>query len=118
MSDKLSAKDWSEILNYYENLVSQHGWEISPMVSFASQMASSSYAKAVYAYTSMATLCIGQHRELEEENALLRIEYQPRTKTADFSYKGDKTTEYTWRKSVDDSQIFTEFERFLKEQKS
>jgi hypothetical protein len=117
VSHKIKTKEWSKILEFYEDLSSKHGWDIEPMISFANQVIKSPYTNSVFAYTSHATLCIGQYKELEEENALLRIEHDPVNKVAKFSYKGDKTSKYTWQKVVAETRIFAEFERFLKELK-
>ena len=114
---KIATQNWDEILSFYQNLRDNYQWEIEPIVDLVSMINNSIYKHGVYGYTSHAILCIGQHPELEDNDAILKIEHDPNKGEITFSYKGDNTLKFTWHKSFPESNVISEFERFIQEMK-
>jgi hypothetical protein len=114
---KIRTKNWCEIYSFYKELKETHNWKISPMIELVSSIKNSKYAQGMYGYTSHATLCIGQYPELNDINALLKIEHIPSKNEISFSYKGDNSLKYTWHKSFPEKDICKEFESFNSELK-
>ncbi len=113
---KINTKSWNKILSFYKSLKDEHGWNIQPMIDLA-LMIQSQYKSGIYGYTSHATLYIGQHPVLDENNAVLKISHKPNESEVNFSYKGDNSPKYTWNKSFPEKQIKVEFNKFIKETK-
>ena len=114
---KIATKAWTEILVFYKGLKDKYQYNIQPMIDLVSVINQSSYSSGIYAYTSHSVLCIGQHQQLSESNALLKIYYRPDCKKFTFEYKGDMTSKFSWSKSFHQNNVIKEFEFFLKELK-
>lgn len=115
MSYTYRTYSWESNKKFYEELEPSTG--LAPMIELVSAIEKSSYANGIYAFTSHAILCIGQHRELEERHARLHILPLPNKDFVIFKYKPDNSLEFTWEKEVSSKLIVQEFERFLKELK-
>ncbi len=90
---------------------------MSCMIDLIDEIANSDISKSIYAYTSMSSLCLGQHEEMDEGNAKLVIEPNPSKDTVLFKYTGDNSFSVQWQKEVSASDIFYELEMFIKEMK-
>ena len=113
----IETKPWNKILDFYLDLQGSYNWDIQPMIDLISSINKSSYKKGIHGYTSHEILFVGQYEALVESNALLKIQYLSQLNQVIFNYKGDMTTQFTWEKKFDKTQIITEFERFIHELK-
>ncbi len=113
---KINTKYWNEIVEFYQGLKDEHNWNIQPMIDLTC-MIQNKYKFGLFAYTSHATLCIGQYPVLEEHNAILKINHEPNKSEVTFSYKGDNSIKFTWNKRFAEDQIIDEFNKFLDETK-
>ena len=112
MSQIIRTKDWKSILRFYQEFDEKQ--QLSTMVALVESIENSEYSSSLYAYTSVITLCIGQHPELSPNNALLNIEPIASKGLVNFKYKGDNTLEYSWCKEVSAQNAYLEFVRFIK----
>jgi len=114
---KIPTKSWEEIYSFYKDLNENHHCKFESIIDLVLMIRNSKYRNGVYGYTSHEILYIGQYPTLEENNALLKVEYKPNKGEITFSYKGDNTLKYSWQKSFSENKASSEFERFIQELK-
>jgi hypothetical protein len=104
----LESRSWSEITEFYRNLVENHGWDMSPMLSLVEEIATSAYIHGIQATTSHATLCIWQYPEIEFDKNTIRIDFD--NGHFIFRYRESPYASKEWRKVCEREEGFITFE--------
>jgi hypothetical protein len=102
---------WEIVAEFYSHLVTS-GWDLSPMVDLIENIAASRYAAGIYAKTSIATLCISQHQNIEWNRVeLLRIDFSKDRFI--FTYQESPLNLTRWEITSDRVNGFSTFEHVM-----
>ena len=111
---KITARPWPEIVEYYRNLVEDHGWPIEPMLELVRRIEVSPYSSGLVAYTSHATLAVAQSPKNFWRGPELRIECDHlESKSFRFTFIERVDVEDPWTRTADADEGFEVLERFL-----
>jgi len=106
------TRPWADIVSHYRCRV-EGGMDIGAMLRLVEQIEASSYARGLYAWTSMHDLCIVQVPGVDAyEGHHLRI--SPRFDgTIEFRYIDTPNREKQWHRVVKEEDAFQRLERFI-----
>jgi hypothetical protein len=108
--------DWTEVAEFYRDLVIGHGWKVQPMLNLVESIAASKYANLLFATTSHAALLICKNREsFERRNDVLRIEAKSDSLT--FEFRETDHMPIAWSRTCYAAEGFTVLEHFLRDLK-
>jgi hypothetical protein len=77
---------WPDVVCFYQDLASTHGWKIDPMLKLVEQIAASGFAVGLFPYTSHSTLCIAHTHKPRMRQEELRITFDPTSDEFHFEY--------------------------------
>jgi len=112
----VKTESWQRIAEFYRSLSAEHP-VFQPMTQLAERIEASPYAKGLYAWTSMHTLCIAQTAEPDSDKEVLRISLDTREGALilDFQETASQLPKYQhWTRRCPPEEGFSRLERFLR----
>jgi hypothetical protein len=111
---EVESRSWPEVVRFYRDLLSHHGWKIEPMLQVVEQIANSQFAAGLFPYTSMFTLCIARRRDPRMFHEELRITFDPTGNEFQFEYWSDPSMKPgPWKRKCRAADAFPTLERLL-----
>jgi hypothetical protein len=108
----LAIDTWNRAAEFYQALVLT-GHDLSPMVQIIENVAASQYAEGIYGTTSMVTLCISQHQEINwNRGEVLRVDLL--NDRFIFTYKETPLSSTEWKKECESNYSFSTFEHVMR----
>ena len=90
-----------------------HGTTLRPMRDFVAQIAVSPYAQALFVASSMDAVLVGRIPNFPCFEPHLRMEYNSRTRTVEFTYVVDPYSQQIWHTQAPIARAFTHFEHLM-----
>lgn len=110
----IQPRPWSNVVQYYQNLVPDHGWNIEPMIQLVKQIEASGFAAGLFPYTSMFTLCIAHRHTPRMHQEELRITFSPAENRFHFEYWSQPLVKPgPWKRTCGAEDGFATLERIL-----
>lgn len=110
---QIEARPWPEIVEFYRNLVEDHGWSFEPMLELVRRVEASDYAFGLVAYTSVTTLVISQAEANFWRGPELRIDFDPSKQEFSLTYRLRLDDAGPWTRTASADEGFEVLERFL-----
>jgi hypothetical protein len=112
--NNVQPKSWIEIISFYQDIISAHGWKCQPMLQLAECIAASEFAAGLFPYTSMSTLCLAHIHKPQPYQEELRITFDPVHSEFHFDYWSHPFVQLgPWKQTCDAADGFATFERIV-----
>ena len=127
----VTARPWPVLVSFYEDFVKRYGWSIQPMVELVRYIAQGRLSTGLFAYTSHATLVLGQTPRVPMHREVLRIDFDQHEQLFRFEFEEGLAIRapprlstpdpwphiHNWKKSCPAEQGIATLEHFLFDQK-
>jgi hypothetical protein len=113
MTYRFRTLQWPDVVRFYEELVSEHGWPFEPMVALVRYLASSRYASALFPCTSHDLLRIGRVQDFMPGDGELQIKFDGQKRRFEFKYQQRPDDLRPWSRECDASEWQAVLERLF-----
>jgi len=107
------TRSWSEVRQFYQELVQRHGWPLESMLELVELLEKSSYAGGMFPFTSHESLHIGRVPNFARGDNELEIQFNPSNKSFVFTYWQRADDLHPWTTACEESEWRYTLERVL-----